>query len=194
VVLEEDGRSPAPCYIPRMPHPATQREIIAALESNAHSIVEFFTSVPDRLMLEGDPDHWGPAHHLIHLTQASTSVARALAAGALPLHPTARSRTYAEVRDAATSSLTATPKARLLEMGRIAVIAPGTGGADIVNGFVTASGNLRSAAAAWTEDDLDRHALAHSLMGELTVREMLLFFVLHERHHLKIVRATLEGE
>jgi hypothetical protein len=30
-------------------------------------------------------------------------------------------------------------------------------------------------------------------MGELTVREMLLFFVLHERHHLRIVRARIEG-
>jgi hypothetical protein len=31
-------------------------------------------------------------------------------------------------------------------------------------------------------------------MGELTVREMLLFFVVHERHHLKSVRARVEGQ
>jgi len=30
-------------------------------------------------------------------------------------------------------------------------------------------------------------------MGELTVREMLLFFVVHERHHLKLVRTRLEA-
>ena len=31
-------------------------------------------------------------------------------------------------------------------------------------------------------------------MGELTVREMLLFFIVHERHHLKIVRTRLESQ
>jgi uncharacterized damage-inducible protein DinB len=50
---------------------------------------------------------------------------------------------------------------------------------------------LRDAATAWTEEALDRHALIHPLMGPLTVREMLLFFVVHERHHLRSVRDKL---
>ena len=171
-----------------MPHPVTQLEIIAALDSNAQSIVDFFSSLPERLMFDGDPDHWSPAHHLAHLTQASVSVERALRSGALPPHPTARSRTYAEVRDAAATSLGATPKERLLEMGRTVVIAPGTRRADIVQAFAAGSARLRVTAAAWDQEALDRHALVHPLMGELTVREMLFFFVVHERHHLKLVR------
>jgi hypothetical protein len=41
---------------------------------------------------------------------------------------------------------------------------------------------------------MDRHAIIHPLLGELTVREMLMFFVVHERHHLKSVRARVEGQ
>jgi hypothetical protein len=177
-----------------VPHPATKLEILAALESNAQAIAEFFSAIPDPQMFDGDPDYWSPAHHLAHLTKTSASVERALRSGALPLHPTARSRTYAEVRDAATASLGATPKGRLLEMGRGVVIAPGTSRTQVVNGFTTASAELRATAAAWTEEDLDRFALTHPLIGEMTVREMLLFFVVHERHHLKLVRARVEAE
>lgn len=177
-----------------MPHPATLPEILAALESNAASIAEFYSAQPDATVFTGSPDRWGPAHHLVHLTRTSASVSRPLRSGALPLHPTSRSRTYAEVRDAAAASLGATPREQLLEMGRVVAIPSGASRADLVASFLSASADLRAAAAERSEDDLDRHALAHPLMGMLTVREMLLFCVLHERHHARIVRTRLEAE
>jgi hypothetical protein len=176
-----------------MAHPVDKSDVIAALESNAQSIVEFFSSLPDRQFFDGDPDRWGPAHHLLHLTRSSESIEPALRSGALPLHPTTRSRTYAEVRDAAAASVAATPKDTLRDMGRTVVIAPGLPRADIVDAFASASARLRTAAAAWTEDALDRQALVHPLMGRLTVREMLFFTVMHERHHLKLVRTRIAG-
>jgi hypothetical protein len=174
-----------------MPHPATQAEILEALKSNAASIAEFFSGQPDRVILSGDPDHWGPGHHLEHITRTSIAVQRGLRSKSLPLHSVSCSRSYAEIRDAATESLAATPKDRLLEMGRIVVIAPGARGADLVEAFVGASAGLRAAAAEWSEEELDRHALTHPLIGEMTVREMLFFCIVHERHHLKIVRTRL---
>jgi hypothetical protein len=72
------------------------------------------------------------------------------------------------------------------------VIAPGTTRTGLVAGFRSASADLRAAAVAWTDDDLDRRALPHPYLGALTVREMLLFCVFHERHHLKQVRARLD--
>jgi hypothetical protein len=177
-----------------MPHPATGPEIIAALESNAQTIVSFYETLPERVVLDGDSDHWGPAHHLVHLTMGSVALERGLRSGALPLHATGRSRTYAEVRDAAAASLTSTPKDRLLDMGRKVVVGSGARLADITAGFERAGAALRAAAATWAEEALDRHAVRHPLMGELTVREMLLFFVVHERHHLKLVRTRLESQ
>jgi len=176
-----------------MPHPATMPEILSALESNARSIAEYLASIPEPRLFDGDSDHWSPAHHLAHLTDVAASVGRALRAGALPLHPAARSRTYAEVRDAAATSLAATSKAKLLEMGRKVVIAPGTPREVLIEAFESASAELRAAAAAWGDIALDRHALRHPLSGELTVREMLFFVVVHERHHLKRVRTRVES-
>jgi hypothetical protein len=176
-----------------VPHPATKPEILAALESNARTIAEFFSNQPDETIFTGDPDQWGPAHHLAHLTRFSASVRQDLRSGSLPLHPTARSRAYPEVIEHARTSLAGTSRQRLLEMGRQIVIEPGTARTDLVAAFLSASADLRAAAEELSEDALDRHALVHPLMGELTVREMLLFFVLHERHHLRLVRARIEG-
>jgi len=174
-----------------MPHPVTKLEILAALESNASSLADLFAAAPDARLFAGDSEHWGPAHHLLHLTRTSLAIQRGLGSPSLPAHSTARSRTYAEVRDAAAASLTAAPKERLLEMGRVVVVEPGARREDIVKAFLAASGELRSAAARWDEQELDRHAMKHPLLGELTVREMLFFCVFHERHHAKGVRAQL---
>jgi hypothetical protein len=179
-----------------MASPSTKAEILAALEGNAQAISAYYASLPEDALFTGDPDHWGPAHHLVHLTRSSSALHRALRGGAdaLPAHSTGRSRTYAQVLVAATTSVQETPGDKLLEMGRVVMVAPETTKTALIEEFVTASADMRTAAELWPEEQLDRHALPHSLMGELTVREMLLFFVLHERHHLKLVRSRLEAE
>lgn len=116
---------------------------------------------------------------------------RALQSAALPAHPTAQSRSYAEVRDAGAAALVATAKGKLLTMGRTVVIEAGSSTADIVSAFVHASVLMREATTPWTEDAMDRRAVTHPLIGMLTVREMLLFFVVHERHHLRGVQARV---
>ena len=174
-----------------MAHPETKAEILAALDANARKIAEYFSALPARLCFDGDPDHWGPGHHLVHLTQTSTSVERALRSGALPPQPAARSRTYAEVRDAAAASLARTPKQTLLEMGRRVRIEAGASPADLVRSFLSAGASLREAGASWTEQAMDGTAITHPLIGVLTVREMLKFVVVHERHHLRIVQTRI---
>lgn len=176
-----------------MPSPVTKDDILAALLSNAETIAAYFAGIPDQRLFDGDPDHWSPAHHLMHLARSSAMVGRALRAGGLRVHPTSRSRPYSEVLGAAASSVAATPRATLLEMGRVVVIEPGTSRSDVIADFERASADLRAAAADWSEDALDRHALRHPLIGEMTVREMLFFTVFHERHHLKLVRNREEA-
>lgn len=177
-----------------MASPSTKAEILAALEGNAQAISAYFATVPEDALFTGDPDHWGPAHHLVHLTRSSSAVHRALRGGAdeLPAHSTGQSRTYAQVLVAATTSVQETAADKLLDMGRVVTVAPETTKSALIEEWVTASADMRTAAALWPEEMMDRHAIVHSLMGELTVREMLLFFVLHERHHLKLVRSRLE--
>ena len=177
-----------------MPHPVTQSDILGALESNAATIARLFSDLPDARLFIGDSDRWGPAHHLVHLTRTSLAIQRGLRSGTLPPCAAKRLRTYAEVRDAATGSLASTPKDRLLEMGRVVALEPGATREDLVRAFTSASADLRAAAAAWDERDLDRYAMRHPLIGELSVREMLFFCIVHERHHERRVRVILEAD
>ena len=177
-----------------MNHPSTLPEILDSLDGNRRLAAEVFARVPEALLIAGDPEHWSPAHHLAHLTATSKAVARGLRSDSLPLHPTGSSRTYAEVRDAATQSLADTPRETLLEMGRTVVIGRTVARADIVDAFESASRELRKAASTWSEAEFNRRAMTHPLAGPMTVREMLLFMVVHERHHLKIVRRRIEAE
>ena len=176
-----------------MPSPVTKDDILDALRSNAETIAAYFAGIPDPRLFDGDPDHWSPAHHLMHLARSSAMVGRALRKGGLPVHPTSRSRPYSEVLGAAASSVAATPRAKLLEMGRVVVLQPGTTRSEVLASFEHASADLRAVAAEWSEDALDRHALPHPLIGEMTVREMLYFTVFHERHHLRLVRNRVEA-
>ena len=172
-------------------HPGTQEEILAALEANARTLEAYFSAIPAGAFFDGDSDRWSPGHHLVHLTAGSVAFAKALGSSTLPAHPTGASRSYAEVRDAAAVDLASAPRDRLLTMGRTVRIEPGATQADVVRGFVEAGARLREVAAAWSEEAMDRRAVTHPLMGALTVREMLLFFVVHERHHLRGVQARL---
>jgi hypothetical protein len=62
----------------RAGHPRTKPEILTALESNARTLATFFSALPAPVFFDGDSDHWGPGHHLVHLTQASVAMERAL--------------------------------------------------------------------------------------------------------------------
>jgi hypothetical protein len=172
-------------------HPHTRPEILAALEANARTLADYFAALPADAFFDGDSDRWSPAHHLAHLTATSAAITRGLRSGGLPAHPAGRSRSYAEVRDAAAASVRTTPKDTLLTMGRTVRIDAGASQAGLVDAFLAAGVALREAIAGWDEGAMDRSAMPHPLIGALTVREMLLFAVVHERHHLRGVQARV---
>jgi hypothetical protein len=172
-----------------MSHPRTKADVLAALEANAQTIATLYATLPGDALAEGDPDHWGPAHHLVHLTLTSRAIAGGLRSGRLPPHPTARSRGYAELIAAASTSVGAAPRELLLERGRVATVPAEASRESLVDEYLRASAELRAATEAWAEEDLDRSAMPHPYIGMLTVREMLLFCVFHERHHARLVRA-----
>lgn len=44
---------------------------------------------------------------------------------------------------------------------------------------------LRLQVEEWASEDLDKYVLPHPLLGNMTIREMLFFTILHSYHHLK---------
>ena len=172
-----------------MSAPHSLPEILAALEANSREIVEYFPTLSRETFFSGDEQHWGPAHHLSHLTIAHKRVAKALAEpGKLPPHQRARSRTFEQVREVYTKRMAQVPPDELLRNPLPPRLEPGASQAALVMEFHDASATLRVAAACWGDADFDARAIPHPFLGWLSAREMLLFFVHHDRSHLDNVR------
>src|SRR5205085_9036073 len=139
-----------------MPNLVTRAEIVDVIRSDARSIAEFFASIAGAAFFDGDSERWSPAHHLVHLTQANAAIATGLGSDTLPEHAPGTSRSYAEVRDAASSSLGAAPKDRLREMGRKVTLPDDATQPVIVEQFTASSVALCAAVEAIADATLDR--------------------------------------
>jgi hypothetical protein len=177
-----------------MPDPRTLPEILAALEAGSREIETYFLALPHAAFFDGDDARWSPAHHLSHLTLGHKRVARALGSpAALPAHASGRSRGFAEIREIYVTGLPLVPAERLVNNPLPPRLEPDATQSQVVGDYVAASARLREAAAVWSEADCDARAVPHPFLGLLSAREMLFFFVVHDRHHLDGVRRRVAG-
>lgn len=63
----------------------------------------------------------------------------------------------------------------------------------LIQSLLNLYSEISSALKYWKEEDLDYYRMPHPSMGFLTVREMLLFTIYHQFHHLKIVEYRLSS-
>jgi len=174
------------------PTPWSLPEIRAALERSAARTAAYFAGLPAERFFTGDARHWGPAHHLGHLILSHTAVARGLRAGdRLPTHPTGISRGSHELGVAALAALAAAPPEWIANNPLTHTPDPGIDAAAMAGLLLEANAAMRAALASWSEAELDARAMPHPTMGPITVREMLLFMALHDRHHVRGVRRSL---
>jgi hypothetical protein len=108
--------------------------------------------------------------------------------------PSSPSRTYSEMRDAYLARLaTGVTAGRFTPDARPAPSDPEAERRRIMEYHDIAVEELVTRLLAWPEQALDRRRLPHPALGPLTVREMLLFTLYHNRHHLDIVKRRLAG-
>ena len=170
-------------------------ELRAALQRQSLQLNAFFSSIPMRRFFDGSDESWSPAHHVQHLIQSVTPLARALQ-NASRLPATAEgttSRTFVEVRDAYLKAL----GAGVPPVGRFAPTLEPVKDREkyqreLSRGFSGALVQLSSALEGLKDDDLDRYAMPHPLMGLITVREMVLFTIYHNQHHEAGIKKRLE--
>lgn len=163
-------------------------------------VADFFSSLRDDEFVHRVGAAWTPAEHLHHLNISVSAVAKAL--GYPKLLPRvlfgrarAPSRTFESVRDTyrellagggeappayvptrddpAPEQVPARREALLARWGRV-------------------NTRLRAGAESWSEAQLDRIRLPHPLLGKLTVREMLLFTLYHNVHHVAAAKRRLD--
>ncbi|MFB9995537.1 DinB family protein [Deinococcus oregonensis] len=176
-----------------MSDPFSQAEVEAALAETRERVSSFFAGLSSQQFTQGNAETWSPAHHLHHLTISNQPVAYALSLprDRLPARDAAQpSRSYADIRAFYREVLTTGVKAS----GRFLPDPQGTQ-AELITHYRGSIDLLdHDLTAYWNDVDLDAFTLAHPVLGPLSVREMLLFTLYHNAHHLAGVQNRTQME
>ncbi|MBX7119408.1 MAG: DinB family protein [Gemmatimonadaceae bacterium] len=177
----------------------TGSEIRSALRALHDESAAYWGSLDTRTFLAPVGAAWSPADNVRHLTKSVRAVTQALRLPRLVLwiafgRAGAPSRSYDAVREDYRARLVRGASAgRFAPRPQAAAPAPEAARARIMASHAAAIEALCAAIARWPEPALDAHRLPHPLIGRLTVREMLLFTVYHNRHHLANVQRRFAG-
>jgi hypothetical protein len=168
-----------------------REQIAAALEDQERQSLAYWNAFDETTFFARIGASWSPAETVRHLGKATRAVAKALRMPRIALRfmfGKARrpSMTYDE--------LVSHYRVLLAEGGQAGRFAPSARASSreaIMSSFIEANRDLRKEIARWPEKKLDALLLPHPLLGKLTVREMLLFTLYHQRHHIDVVRRHL---
>lgn len=178
-------------YLVARPSLSNRREITEALEAAHEIAVEYWCGFSTPEFFAPIGVHWSPAEHVRHLTRAMT-----------PLLPVLRvPRLALRVMFGSAAQPSRSIEALEVQYAR-ALAAGGTAGRfapppdhavtslvrrnEIMDAHSETLRGLTQAMAKWTEAQLDALRLPHPLLGKLTVREMMLFSLLHNQHHVDV--------
>jgi hypothetical protein len=179
--------------------PHTRDEIVQAITEVEAEVAAFFASLsPAEFALRVD-QAWTPAEHLRHLNTSVAAVAAGLGVPKLLLrlrfgrarapsgdYPQVMQRYQEALSRGGTASGKYVPKAEDLPESEAEARRQ-----QIQARWTEVNRRLREALERWTEHDLDRLRMPHPLLGPLTVREMLLFTLYHNRHHVEAASRRL---
>ena len=170
---------------------STRRAIAEALESAHEEAVEYWSGYDTSEFFAPMGMQWSAAEHVRHLTRAMT-----------PLLPVLRMPRMALRMAFGSPKRPSRSLMELDELYRAAIANGGTAGRytpptdrhagdqvrrdRIMDTHSETLRGLTQAMERWTEAQLDVHRLPHPLLGRLTVREMMLFTLLHNRHHVDV--------
>ena len=173
--------------------PRTSPEIRRELRALHERSTVFWEAFSTADFLAPMGEAWSPADNVRHLIKSIRPLARGLRMPRvlilLRFGPAWRaSRGYAEIREVYQGAL-----ARGGEAGRFAPSPEGPPAdpeawrREVMGRWREVAEALDGAIALWSEGALDRLRLPHPLLGKLTVREMLLFTLYHNLHHVENV-------
>jgi hypothetical protein len=178
-------------------------EIIAALKAVHAESERYWDSMSTPTFLAPIGRSWSPADNVRHLTKSMRAVTTGLRLPRWMLwlafrRATRSSRDYETMREVYRTRL-----AKGADAGRFAPEqrgVPADAEAErrrIMEYHRVAVDEMARQVSRWPDGALDRRQLPHPLLGALTVREMLLFTLYHNRHHFEGVQRRLgagEGE
>lgn len=177
--------------------PFSKAEIIEVLTDETSAVHDYFANIPESNFFQAPEGVWTPAENLVHLIKSVSPIATALKL------PKAALRLRFGKAKHASQSLAEVRAAYMAFANAGTAIAPSNFAPKveapsaeerqrILQGWVRKSGQLISAVEAWQDGDLDTLVLPHPLLGNITLREMLLFTAYHNMHHINDVQRMLK--
>jgi hypothetical protein len=179
--------------------PTTRDEIILQLREIHAASSSFWNSFSTDAFFAPIGNGWSPAGNVRHLNKSMKPLARALGLPRFLLRllfgrASRPSRTFSGLRD--------TYLGVLAKGGGAGSFAPETtmelgkderDRAKLMATRESITSSLIGAIGRWNDADLDVYRLPHPLLGKLTAREMLLFTVYHNYHHVRSVASRLDA-
>lgn len=173
--------------------PRSRPEIVRELRALHERSTPYWNAFPTAELLAPLGEAWSPADNVRHLNKSIRAVARGLRVPRLVVLVTfgpslRKSRGYAEIREVYHQVL-----AGGADAGRFAPRPEGPPGdpeawrRELMSRWAENADSLEAALVPWSEKALDRCRMPHPLLGKLTVREMLLFTLYHNLHHVQNV-------
>jgi hypothetical protein len=179
--------------------PGTRDEIITQIREIHRASTSLWGSFSTDAFFAPVGNGWSPAGNVRHLNKSMKPLARALRLPRFLLRllfgkADRQSRTFAGLRDTYLGVLAKgggagsfAPEAAV-ELGK-----NDNDRATLMATRESVTKSLTDAIGRWNDADLDRYRLRHPLLGKLTVREMLLFTVYHNYHHVRSVASRLDA-
>lgn len=178
----------------------TKAELISSFGKVHHEVASYFLSIPLESFFKAPAEKWSPAENLLHLIKSVKPVAMALNKPRLLLRllfgkPQTVSRRFERIKETYQRKLAEGGKAPGRFVPAIGEIPshPEPFRNNLVRKWNATGENLIAVLRNWQDENLDKYLLPHPLLGKLTIREMLLFTLYHDLHHVNNVRKLLDA-
>ncbi|MCH9650017.1 MAG: DinB family protein [Deltaproteobacteria bacterium] len=171
--------------------PVDREELLTDLRHLHQEIWSAMDFMDPAVFLAPQGEFWSPADHMRHLVRSIRPIERALSWPKLVLgmrfgRSKRDSMSFEQVREKYSIQLAAGAKAGSYGPSpRDPSIPDSDWRALVLRRFEAVSRDFDKTLTGWTDKDLERYQLPHPLLGDLSIKEMLLFTLYHSHHHAR---------
>lgn len=172
----------------------TREDILENLDRITESIAAFYNDIPpENFFLPPADGGWSPEKNLRHLIKGTLPIYLGLLSPKFTLlifgSGKSKSRTMLEIKNAYLIKINSGSGAGVFtpigENTKIDISLQ----QKLVSDFSKLFGKYKKQILSWEDSDLDKYNMPHPILGNITIREMLLFSIYHLFHHTKKVEA-----
>ncbi|HMV44663.1 MAG TPA: DinB family protein [Leptospiraceae bacterium] len=170
----------------------SKEEILNQIETISNSIAAFYNDLPVDYFFQSPLDGgWSPEKNIRHLIKSTQPIYLGLSSPKVALllfgSGKDKSRTMSEIKSAYLAKIDAGGGAGIFTPVRENTTPDMVIQQKLIQDFTKLFGKYKKQIENWKEEDLEKYKMPHPLLGNLTVREMVLFSIYHLFHHTEKV-------